>query len=221
MNLARYTFRLVTTLLPSLFAIHAGAVNLVTNGSFENATSLVANSTLAPGATNLSGWEVIGSGNLIWCNSSAYCARPASDGTYSLDLTGLTNIAPYAGVSQSISTTPGVRYQFEFALAGRSDSTPVSVVAAAGPTIQTFFNASSEWSLQSLYFIATTIETSVSLTGLSAGLSGLIIQVDNVQVQASPVPEPASWALLAAGILALGAASRFLSDREYSRKPGR
>ena len=213
MSFKHCTRRAIALLLPSIFSIQAEAVNLVQNGSFEIATNLAANSTLAPGATNLTGWEIFGSGNLIWCNSATYCARPAAEGTYSLDLTGLTNTFPYAGVSQAIATTVGTKYDLTFALAGRSDSTPVSVKVLAGSLAQTFSNASANWASQSLSFIAAASETPISISGLSAGLSGLIIQIDNVQVQASPVPEPASWALLVAGVFVVGAALQ-LSARQ-------
>ncbi|MBL8351130.1 MAG: DUF642 domain-containing protein, partial [Burkholderiaceae bacterium] len=122
------------------------AQNLVSNGSFEVAAAgTLPNATLVPGATSLTGWTVIGSGNLLWCDSSSYCNRPAFDGVFSLDLTGLVNLAPYAGVEQAVATTVGRQYSLGFALAGRSDSVPVSVRASAGGASAVFQTASADW----------------------------------------------------------------------------
>ena len=190
---------LVLFTLTPLVLSPAIAQNLLTNGSFETAIAIAPNATLAAGATNLTGWTVIGGGNLLWCDSGPFCARPASTGTFSLDLTGLTNSAPYAGVSQSIVTAVGLRYQFTFDLAGRSDSIPVAVQATAGSTTGTFGNSTATWSSRSLDFTATSVATVISILGVSAGGTGLIIQINNASVVPSPIPEPSQWLLLACG----------------------
>ena len=184
----------------------SNAAGLIVNGSFEEASGIAPNSTLSPGATNLTGWTVIGSGNLIWCNSSTYCARPASDGVYSLDLTGLTNVAPYAGVQQEVATVIGTTYELTFSLAGRSDSFPVSVSATAGSTSASFQAGAALWETKSLVFAATDISTMISLIGESSGGQGLIIQLDNVSVSA--IPELHTSSMLVTGLAALVALRR-------------
>ncbi len=198
------------------FVTPACAINLVMNGSFETATGISPNDTLAPGATNLDGWTVIGGGNLIWCDSSSYCNRSPSDGIFSLDLTGLTNAAPYAGVQQAIATVPGTAYILTFDLTGRSDSLPVSVQASAGTATAPFANPSATWLTQTLPFIATAASTTISVVGTSSGGTGLDIQIDNVQVTA--VPEPSTLAMLAAGIGVLLSTTRRRRSQHQSSK---
>lgn len=183
------------------------AQNLVSNGSFEVAAAgTLPNATLDPGATNLTGWTVIGGGNLLWCDSSSFCNRPAFDGTFSLDLTGLVNQAPYAGVQQAVATTVGRQYSLGFALTGRSDSVPVSVKASAGGATSIFQTATADWVQHRLDFTALSSSTIVSIVGESAGGSGLALQLDAVSVVASAVPEPATAATLLAGLAAVLAA---------------
>jgi len=179
------------------------------HGSFEYATGIAPNSTLSPGATNLTGWTVIGGGNLTWCDSCPYCEVPASNGNYSLDLTGLVNMPPYEGVSQTINTVLGVQYQLLFDLSGRYDSIPVSVLATAGASSQTFTNSDLQegfygWATETLPFTGTGGPTVISLLGTFAGGDDPDLSIDNVIV----TPEPATWAMMLVGIAGLGAAMR-------------
>ncbi len=201
------TMASITLAVTLAFTTHASA-NILVNGSFEQAANLNTNSTLAAGATNLTGWTVVGGGNLIWCNSGPYCARPANDGAYSLDLTGLTNVAPYAGVRQTVATQVGTAYELQFAIAGRSDSAPIALLAQAGDTAATFSNAGAAWQTKTLSFVASTASTSITLSGVSAGGTGLMLALDNVSLVAAPVPEPGTWALMLGGVAALGALAR-------------
>jgi Protein of unknown function (DUF642) len=187
---------IVSTALP-LLAMPASA-NLLANGSFESAARSP-NSVIDVGSTDLTDWSVVGSGNLLWCDSSAFCARPAFDGSYSLDLTGLTNRAPYAGVTQSVATLVGETYELTFALAGRSDATPVSASATAGSVSAVFSNTTDSWETKKLSFVASESLTPITLLGLSAGGSGLILQIDDASLIATPIPEPSTWALLLCG----------------------
>jgi Protein of unknown function (DUF642) len=206
MNLRR--LRPVALLFPVLTALPASAINLLTNGSFEVATGISSNATLSAGATNLTGWTVIGGGNLLWCDSS-FCSVPPSDGAFSLDLTGLTNVAPYAGVQQFIATLPGAMYELTFDLSGRSDSIPVSVQATAGTTTSLFSTPLATWSSRKLSFTATSSSTMISIVGVSAGGTGLDIQIDNAAVSATQIPEPSRAALfLCGGLILIG--SRYL-----------
>jgi len=215
MNL-RPVCRAVAALLAILLAAPAGAINLLTNGSLEFATGISPNATLSAGATNLTGWAVIGGGNLLWCDSS-FCSIPPSDGAFSLDLTGLTNVAPYAGVQQSIATVPGTTYELTFDLSGRSDSVPVSVQASAGTTSSLFSSNLASWSSRTLSFSANASTTTISIVGISAGGTGLDLQIDNAAVAETPVPEPTSAVLLLSGGLVIVSARRL--QRSFKLAP--
>lgn len=194
----------------SLFVLSApaNAAQLITNGSFETATGIGSDVTLAPGATNLTGWTVIGSGNLLWCVNGGICSFAASDGKYYLDLTGLINVAPYAGVKQSIATLPGASYTLSFDLGARSDAVPVGLTASAGATSALFSTTSAGWTRHSLAFVATGATTLISLVGASVGGSGLALHLDQVSVVGDSLPEPADWALMLAGLGLVGATLR-------------
>lgn len=198
MSTLKQSIGVLAVLSGSLVPAHSNA-NLLTNGSFEVATNLAPNSTLAPGATNLVGWTIVGSGNLIWCDSGFYCAKPAFDGVYSLDLTGLTNSPPYAGVAQIVTTLPGQVYDLSFALAGRTNNVPVSVEVHAGSVSQVFTNPTAAWVTQSLSFTASGAQTEIRIIGSVAGGQGLTIQLDDVSLAA--IPEPITPALFLSGLL--------------------
>ena len=190
------------------------AANLLTNGSFESFTTAGSpgESLLAPGATNLTGWTVIGGHDLLLCGPGG-CGTGASDGSYFLDLTGITNVAPYAGVSQTINTILGKQYQLSFDMGGRYDSLVSTVLATAGASSQSFttdatnFPNPSTYTTETLNFIGVGGPTTVSLLGTFN--SGVDLSLDNVIMTGpSAVPEPANWALMLIGFGGLGATMR-------------
>jgi hypothetical protein len=192
---------------------------LITNGSFEDTTNFVDNTgqdtmRLYPGATALTGWNVVNAGNLdlAWIGPSNPFGLSASNGNYFLDLTGYHDSPPYSGVTQTIATTVGASYALTFDLgssisynAGGTDS----ILAEAGATnlLFSFTTASTNaWQSETLNFVATSPNTLIDLLGNSGGA---YIGLDNVSVtQTSAVPEPATLMLLGTGLLALGGVGR-------------
>ena len=203
-------------------AASAAHANLLVNGSFEqgNHTNDGNNTeTLLPGATDITGWTTVGS-HVSWIADPNPFGLTAQDGSRFLDLTGYTVGAPFGGVTQTITTTPGATYQLSFQLGSytvRWGGPPVSITASAGSTSQLFTDAAthatSTWSPEMLDFTATGASTVITLLG-SAGVN--YIGLDNVDVECvrsagcsgTGVPEPATLSLLGLGLAILGIARR-------------
>ena len=185
--------------------------NLLTNGSFETITGFVnqGNDTMSlpAGSTVMTGWTVI-TDTTAWIGPTNPFGLSASDGSYFLDLTNYQFGAPFAGVRQTIATTPGSTYRLSFDLGsstfwGRPDSLSASAAGASATFTTPSTGTNNDWTHESLLFVATGASTAVQLQGV-AGFN--YIGLDNVSVEfvsAAPVPEPGSWALLAAGLAPL------------------
>lgn len=197
----------------SLVATHTNA-NLLTNGSFEAGTLVNDGNhtmTFGAGPTNITDWAAVGR-QVSWIDTGNPFFLSAQDGNRFLDLTAYNPGAPFGGVTQNVATTVGQEYNLSFFLGTytqRWGGPPVSIVAAADGTSQTFTvsttSTASTWTPFSMVFAASAANTAITLTGF-AGVN--YIGLDNVSVDpgaASAVPEPASYALIMAGLGLLGA----------------
>ncbi len=120
----------------------AHALNLLTNGSFEDTTNFVnqGNDTmdLPVGSSLMPGWTVSGSHYVSWIGpTNPFLGLTASDGSYFLDLTGYIFGAPFSGVSQTIPTQAGATYLLTFDLGsgpfwGLQDGLAVSAGSVVG-----------------------------------------------------------------------------------------
>jgi len=201
-------------LCTALFAATAAHANLLSNGSFESGAFVnQGNDTmsLAAGSAVISGWTVV-IDTTAWIGPTNPFGLTASDGGYFLDLTNYQAGAPFAGVTQAFATIPGGLYSVTFDLGSSTFwGRPDSLMASAGNASMTFVapatGTNNDWQHESMNFTAVSTTTTLALQGAS-GIN--YIGLDNVSVDliSAPVPEPESWALMLAGLSALGAIAR-------------
>lgn len=186
-------------------ATAAGAASVV-NGSFENPGTFHGSfTTLGTGSTGLTGWEIV-SGSVDLINTY----WQASDGNYSLDLSGN---AP-AQISQDLTgLTVGQHYVLLFDIAGNDDGgnlikdLAVSVGVTTGNyqfDVTGHTNSNMGWTTQSLAFTAAGTQATISFASLENNAYGPAL--DNVRL--APVPLPAGGLLLLGGLGLLGALRR-------------
>jgi hypothetical protein len=193
-----------------LFATGAFASNLLSNGSFESASSgnVFDNGAnpyhngygdaLAVGSTTLANWSIITNG-VSWLYTGDFGLTPQA-GSYFLDLTGYVDGA-IGGVSQGVTLASTGNYALTFWLGVNSsvtgDGGPVQLTASAGTAVgttsSTFTSPSTGWTLETLDFSAAAGNVTISLVGTSVPTGGKYIGLDNVDLEylGTSVPEPA------------------------------
>ena len=199
----------------TLASAGAGAQHLV-NGSFEDFSgNLRADQAaqLLPGSTALTGWSIVDGEIAILSNANPYgVATP--NGEMFIDLSGDTSAGFPKGLRQTLTgLVPGQQYAVSLDLgilnglcsgALRCNG-PVQVSASVGGIGQTFTHNTSApgnaWSSYRLDFTASAAEMALTIQGVSLPQGNFYIGLDNVTVSA--VPEPATWALALAGLVAL------------------
>jgi len=211
-----------------IWAGHAQATSLLTNGSFENTGGTFVpdgNKTmsLASGSTAIPGWTTTDGTFTAWIENGNPWNIPASDGSFFLDLTGYADSGTYGGVTQSFATTVGTHYVLTFDLGYGGNSGffggPVSVSVSAGGTTGTFTSGSGTpnpavWNHETFNFTATSTTTVLTITGLST-TGGEYIGLDNADVELATVgsvPEPATFGIV--GVTIIGLALIRLNQRK-------
>ncbi len=186
-----------------VFAVAAtGAhANLLVNGSFENTANFTpdGNNTMSLGAgsTAMTGWTT-SANELAWIKDPNPFNLTASDGVFSLDLMGYHDFLPTAMISQSFGTVIGSTYTVSFDI-GRGTHL---VVAAGGTTVNRFNGNSTTqpfWNTETFTFVASTNVSTLTVQG-GANTNPQYAGVDNLIVDGDAVPEPATLAIVVAGI---------------------
>jgi hypothetical protein len=200
--------------------------NLIVNGGFEAPPQNDgAFQLFGAGATNLTGWEVLGPArNSVAILDTAYheagVTFNAFGGTQALDITGGENTGPTAGIRQTVNTRAGQRYQLSFWVGnadGRSDYAGTSALfLGINDNLSTRFENADitehgvNWKLFTTSFVATSDHTDVIFNNGTAprsdGSGDNYAGLDNVRLTA--VPEPAAWAMMIAGFGLAGATLR-------------
>ena len=198
----------------------AAAPNLVVNGDFEAAPAPAGAYSQYGGGNGFTGWTA--TGNDILVIDKAYAEGSlvfnANDGSSNaVDLTGAGNTGPADGITQTVATIGGKRYQLSFFVGNASPSgqnagsyTQPSTLNLSidGGAIMTFTNAVNvangiDFAQFTTFFTA----TGPTLLAFSNGTVGdNYLGLDNVSV--SLVPEPATWGLMIAGFAMVGAVTR-------------
>lgn len=210
-------FRQIFFLSLILISISSAKANLITNGSFEDATINPGTGFLPvfPGETSITGWDVVGEDvhymGTFW---------ESSDGIRNIDLDGLINSS--GGVSQTFSTVVGIQYDVTFDMAGNFFNAPTVKpmrVSADGQSQDFFFDVSAVpggvstanmgWTTTLWSFIADDSSATLlfqSLTETNGLLEGWGAALDNVSVVAAnpnPIPVPAAFWLFGTALIGL------------------
>jgi len=216
-----------TALLPLALLATGASAQIVSNGSFETFTGVFGGdggSQLTGASTTLTGWTIVGGEIAVLRTPNIYNLTP-SVGNNFLDLTGYTNTGFPKGVSQVLTgLTVGQTYAFSMDLGIRNGACvsggnnchgPVQASATIGSTSQTFTEASAVagnvWGTFGFNFVATAPSMTLTIDGISVPAGNEFLGVDNVSVApgvVGAVPEPETYALLVAGLAALGSLSR-------------
>ena len=205
---------LAATAAALLIGTSAGAVTVI-NGSFEDGTPPPGMFTsLAAGDTTITGWEVLSAGvdyiGSLWV---------ASNGSRSLDLSAMSA----GGVKQTISGfTVGQAYRISFDLSSNPDGIdgPKQALVSAtggGAVTYTYTDVTNSYAdmkyvTMTYDFIASNTTQDIQFRSLEFNPFGTVL--DNVSIAELPneipstVPEPATWGLMLAGFVMVGAAAR-------------
>lgn len=194
------------------FAGQASAtVNLVVNGSFENAPGLGLNSWTVYAGSSLPGWTVASGSGIEVQSGAVVSGAVAKDGKNLVELDSHNNSSMY----QNIATVAGATYKYSFWYSGRP-----GVAEESNGIYWSFGNkdgesstdalASTHWFKQSGSFVAASAVSKIyfAAIGNEDSLGGYIDNVIVTGPQVTAVPEPETYAMLGLGLLAIGVARR-------------
>ena len=166
----------------------ATVVAALTTHSACAQTNLVQNPGFETG--DLTDWPVYGVGSYLGVQTSNPTPNSGNYEAY------FGAVGSLAGISQTLTTVPGLNYNFRFYLAS-DGQTPNEFQASFGST-QLFDStniAASGYVLESFDVVATDAATTITFGGRN---DQGYLYLDDVSVTAA-APEPSTWAMLAGG----------------------
>lgn len=207
---------------------NTAAANLLADPGFEaDAVSPGTYNYIGGGQTLGSGaWQVTGADIGLIQNSYSEGSGPplvfnAHSGANSVDLTGVGNTGRADGVFQDVATTAGLTYDLSFYVGNANtagtyamyyeDPATVDLSINGGPRVS-FVNSDItqnevNWKLFNTSFIASGAITRIAFLNGNAPTDNFD-GIDDISLVANSVPEPASWALMIAGVGLTGASLR-------------
>jgi hypothetical protein len=192
----------------------AGAtpVNLIQNGNFNPTTPTSVYETVSAGdSASIPGWTVVtpslyapsvGSVDVV---SDDYWTN-ANSAPYSIDLAGSTGVP--GGLSQSVTTTPGVEYSLSFWSAVNGDENPVRShtmgVSVNGSPVDTVTAVGlggrmMNWVQNTVTFTASSVTSTIEFDDTTAGDTDFGPTLDDVSLIAGPSGSPVTIPPQAAG----------------------
>jgi len=199
-----------------MFYIFRCEANLLSNGSFENASITPGSfATLSPYSNAITGWTV-------WSGSIDYIGTywTAQDGARSIDLNGTAA----GSLTTYFSTIPSQQYRVDFFMAGNPAGSPALKIL----DVRAYYNGlnffidneqfsfdttgnnltAMGWEPHTFYFTAPSDNATLLFGSLITGAYGPAI--DNVVVtQVTGVPEPTTIFLLVTALVGLAGVRRF------------
>jgi hypothetical protein len=212
----------------ALAGLATGAsAQIVSNGGFETYTGAFGGdggAQLIATSTTLTGWTIVGGEIAILRSPNSYSLAPSAGNNF-LDLAGYSNGGFPKGLSQMLTgLTVGQAYAFSMDLGirnggcvggGNNCHGPVQASATIGTTSQTFTEASAVtgnvWGTFGFTFLADSASMLLTIKGVSLPAGNEFIGLDNVSVTpgtVTAVPEPETYALMLAGLAAVGSIAR-------------
>lgn len=208
--------KVAIALVGALVGTSAGAAT-IQNGNFETGNfNPVADETieLNPGDTDLAGWTIL-TDDIAWIGAGNPWGLSASNGNRFIDLTGFSDTAPMAGVSQDIATDANSKYKLVFDLGSSARyNAPIGVEVNVGGISQDFNTTNVTgidiWETFILEFTATSSVTTLTFLGIKGfqyvgldNISILGLPENGTTPGTTPVPVPASALLLFSALVGL------------------
>ncbi len=201
------TTRKFLTAIVGVLLIANRASATIINGSFE--TPVVPSSSFinyGGGSTAITGWTVVGVETSVVNTTftQSGITFQAQSGNQWADMAGVTSNSNSSGLRQIVATVPGQLYNLEFyvgSATGGGVFFPATVdLSIDGGARVSYFNPTGpsdalNWMHFSVPFTATSAATSLTFFNGSAA-NNFISALDNVTLEAAPVPEPSTLALL-------------------------
>lgn len=186
-------YRSLRLVLGLSIALAARATS-ISNGSFEEPGS-PGTPSLQAGSSYIDDWLVANS-DIALVRTADFPFLKAQHGNYSLDLTGYNDTAPFGGVTQILATVLGYTYRLSFFVAARNGTATVGVTAGdLSDSVSVTAGDEQIWQYVQRRFTATGSATALTFIGLAASSYGTYIGLDDVWVEDTGVPEPATLAV--------------------------